>query len=353
MRLAQQFGRQRPAGPFAEPPAARFADDDLGDVVAMGVIQHGAHHIVAADGHGPPAQLLRQLEGLRQPPRRPGVGARSAGSFDVGHGPGGVHHHVRHPPPGPHQGSGHGVPADQHQNALVRRPRPRHAPLAQMRKQLVVHCLGRPAQSQFAQGRQVLDPEEVLRRHARRLRHIDLALGQARPQILRRDVDELDVVGSGEDAVGHGLALANAGDAQDDVGQAFQMLDVQRRPDVDPSVAQFLHVLPPLGMARTGRVGMGVFVDQQQFGPPRESAVQIELHQGAVAVFDGCARHDVQPAQQAHRLLAAVGLDHADHDIQPLGLSPARGAQHLVGLAHAGRHAKKDLQPPALAARNG
>ena len=353
LRLAQQFGRQGPAGPFGEPPAARLADDDLGDVVAVGVIQHGAHHVVAADGDGPPAQLIRQLEGLGQPPRRPGVGARSTGPFDVGHGPGGVHHHVRHPPAGPHQGGGHGVPADQDQDTLVRRPRPRHAALAQMGQKLVVNRLGRAAQGQFAQGRQILDPEEVLGRHPRRLGHIDLALGQTRPQVLGRDVDDLDVVGAGQDAVGNGLALAHAGNAQDDVGQALQMLDVQRGPDVDPGVAQLLHVLPPLGMARTGRVGMGVFVHQQQFGPPRQGAVQIELHQGAVAVFDGRAWHDVQPAQQAHRLLAAVGLDHADDDIQPLGLSAARGAQHLVGLAHAGRHAQKHLQPPALAARNG
>ena len=47
------------------------------------------------------------------------------------------------------------------------------------------------------------------------------------------------------------------------------------------------------------------------------------------------------------------GFDHADDDVQPLGLSTARGAQHFIGLANAWRHAQKHLQPPALAARNG
>ncbi len=127
------------------------------------------------------------------------------------------------------------------------------------------------------------------------------------------------------------------------------MLDVQRGPDVDPGIENLLHVLPPLRMARTGRVGVGVFVDQQQVRPARYGRVDVELQQGPFAVGDGPAGHDFQPAQQAHRLLAAVGLDHADDDVLALGLSSPSGAQHLIGLADAWRHAQKDLQPPTLA----
>ena len=75
--LTQQFGRQRPAGPFGEPPAPRLADDDLGDVVAVGVIQDGANHIVAAQRHRSRAQLFRQFEGLGQARHGAGVRART------------------------------------------------------------------------------------------------------------------------------------------------------------------------------------------------------------------------------------------------------------------------------------
>jgi hypothetical protein len=40
-----------------------------------------------------------------------------------------------------------------------------------------------------------------------------------------------------------------------------------------------------------------------------------------------------------------VGLDHADHHVHALPLQLARGGQHRVGLADAGRGAEKDLQP--------
>ncbi|MNS54019.1 hypothetical protein D3C72_867980 [compost metagenome] len=266
----------------------------------------------------------------------------------MGHGPGRVHHHVRQPPPGTDQGRGVGVPRDQHQNPLARRPRPWHPLFAQTSHQLIVHRLGRTAQGQFAQRRQVLDLEEVVRGQPRRLGHIDLALGQTLAQLLGGDVHHFDVVGARQGAVGHALALAHAGDAQHHVRQAFQMLDVQRGPDVDPGVQDLLHVLPPLGMTRSGRVGVGVFIDQQQAGAARHGAVQVELQQGPVAIGDGAAGHDLQPAQQAHGLLAAVGLDHADDDIIALGFAAPRGAQHLVGLADAGRHAQKNLQPPTL-----
>ncbi|MNQ39967.1 hypothetical protein D3C85_536060 [compost metagenome] len=347
-RLAQQFRRQRPPQPFGQAAVAPLGQDDLGDVVLMGVIHDGAHHVVAAEDHRPPAQLLGQLQRVGQLARRTHAVPRARGSVDVGHGPGRVHHHVRQPPTGADQGRGHGVAGDQHQNPLARRPRPRHPLLAQSGHQLIIHRLGRAAQGQLAQGRQVLDLEEVVRGQPRRLGHIDLALGQTLAQFLRGDVHQFDVVGARQGAVRHAFTLPDAGDAQHHVRQAFQVLDVQRGPDVDPGVQDLLHVLPALGMARAGGVGVGVFVDQQQAGAARHGAVQVELQQGPVAIGDGAAGHDLQPAQQAHGLLAAVGLDHADDDVVALGFAAAGGAQHLIGLADAGRHAQKNLQPPTL-----
>ena len=92
--------------------------------------------------------------------------------------------------------------------------------------------------------------KKVLRGVARLLRHVDLAFGEALEQLVGRQIDELDLVGAGEHAIGHGLAHVDAGDLRDDVVQAFEMLHVDRRVDVDAGREQLLDVLPALRMAR-------------------------------------------------------------------------------------------------------
>ena len=81
---------------------------------------------------------------------------------------------------------------------------------AQIVDHLVVDPVGGPAKRQFPQRRQVARGEEILRRAARRLGHIDLAFVQALDQLLRRDVDENDVGRLLQDTVGHGLAHDDA-----------------------------------------------------------------------------------------------------------------------------------------------
>ncbi len=195
-RLTQQFGGQRPAQPLRQAAVASLGQDDLGDMVVVSVVHDGAHHIVAAENYGAPAQLLGQFQRIGQLARRADAVARARRPIDMSHGPGRVHHHVGQAPPRPNQGAGHGVARHQDQDALARRPRPGRALFAQTGGQLIVHRLGRAAQRQFAQGRQVLDLEEVVRGQPGRLRHIDLALGQTLAQLLRGDVHHLDVVGA-------------------------------------------------------------------------------------------------------------------------------------------------------------
>src|SRR5574340_342426 len=48
--------------------------------------------------------------------------------------------------------------------------------------------------------------------------------------------------------------------------QALEMLDVDRRVDVDPGGQELLHVLPALLVARAGGVGVGELVDQGDLG---------------------------------------------------------------------------------------
>ena len=179
------------------------------------------------------AELLGQLHGLVDPRQRRRRRRRPVGPLDVGHGPGRVHH-LGQPPAGAHQVVGHGVAADQHQDALARRPGPFDAGAAHGADQLVVHRLGGAAQRQLAQRGQVLGLEEVVRRPAARSparRPCPRpAAGAARPGVM----STISISSArGEHQVRHRLALAHAGDLPDHVDQALQVLDVERGPDVD------------------------------------------------------------------------------------------------------------------------
>ena len=98
-------------------------------------------------------------------------------------------------------------------------------------------------------------------------------------QLVRRDVDQLDFVGLLEHGVGQRLADDDAGDLGDDVVEAFDVLDVERRPDVDARVEQFLDVLPALGVPQALGVGVGQLVDEDQLRAAGERGVEIELAQ--------------------------------------------------------------------------
>ncbi len=214
-----------------------------------------------------------------------GVEGGAIGPLDVRHGPGRVHHQVGQPPSGADQGAGAGIAGDQHQDALARRPGPLDPAALHGVDQLVVHGLRRPAQGHFAQRGEVLGLEEVVRRRLGGARQVDLARGQPLAQLLGRDVDQLDLVGVRQRPVRHRLAHPHAGDLPHHVDQALEVLDVERGPDVDAGAEQLLHVLPALGMARARRVGVGVFVEQQQARPAAQRRVEVELQQLVVAVL--------------------------------------------------------------------
>jgi hypothetical protein len=140
-----------------------------------------------------------------------------------------------------------------------RLPSPRAARFAQA----AVDAVG-GLHRQLAQRGQVGRREERLQRLRGLFGHIDLALLQARDQFARRQVDQHDVVQAVEHAIRHGLADAHAGDAHHHVVEAFQMLDVDRGPDVDAGVQQLHHILPAPLVAAAGCVAMGQFVHQHR-----------------------------------------------------------------------------------------
>jgi len=177
---------------------------------------------------------------------------------------------------------------------------------------------------------------------------VDLALFQPLNQVVRREIDQFDRIRAVEHRIRHGFAHAHMRDLGDDVVEALDMLDIDRRVDVDTVREQFLDVEIALRMAAARCVGVGEFIDQRNLRMARDQRVEIHLLENLVLVLEPFARENFEALQQRLRLGPAVGLDHADHNIGA-GLSfGLRALQHLVGLADAGRGADEDLQPAGL-----
>ena len=184
----------------------------------------------------------------------------------------------------------------------------------------------------------------MLQRALGLLGDIDLALLQPLDQIIRRKVDQLDGVGAVEHLVRHGLAHPHMGDLRDHVVEAFDVLDVDGGIDVDAMGQQFLDVEIALGVAAAGRVGMGKFVDKGDLRSPRDQRIEVHLLQRLLLVGEPPARQHFEALQQRFGFRPAMGLDHADNDIDASFLPGMGALQHFVGLADAGRGTDEDLE---------
>src|SRR5262249_14127863 len=146
-------------------------------------------------------------------------------------------------PPGDAGGPPHEVvrarrPGDGDHHPLPGLPRLGDAVALPVALQLVVDPVGHPQQGQLPQGGQVAGPEVVGQGSVDLLGRVDVAVGHAPAQGLGGHVDQLDLVGVADDLVGDRLPLAHAGDALDDVVDRLEVLDVDRRDDVDAGVEQ-------------------------------------------------------------------------------------------------------------------
>ena len=181
-------------------------------------------------------------------------------------------------------GLGGGVGADEGEHPLRGRPGPGDAGAAHPVAHVGVDMGGRAAERDLAQCGEVALAEEAVERAGGVVGAVDLALLQAGPQLGRGDVDQFDLVGHLEHAVRQRLGRADAGDAGDVVVEALEVLDVERAPDVDAGGEQFGDVLPALGVAAAGGVGVREFVDEQQPGAARQGGVEVELLERLAAV---------------------------------------------------------------------
>ena len=158
--------------------------------------------------------------------------------------------------------------ADADEHALAGRPRPGDGMRPHVGEHLLVDALGGAAQRQLAQRREVAGREVVVERA------LGLLAGHRPCPPRRRWIRSSGVRSTTstssaavEDRVGHRLAHADAGDLGDHVVQALDVLDVDRRVDVDAGGEQLLDVEIALGMPAARRVGVGELVDQHELRP--------------------------------------------------------------------------------------
>ncbi|MNG81952.1 hypothetical protein D3C79_406200 [compost metagenome] len=122
------------------------------------------------------------------------------------------------------------------------------------------------------------------------------------------------------------------------------MLHVEGGVDVYAGAEQLLHILPAFLVAAAGGIGVGQLIHHYDGGLAFEQAIQVHLLQSLLAVVMQLAWLDGELVEQRQGLLAPVGLDHADENVDSFpGLFPYR-LQHGVGLAYAGGGAEEDLQ---------
>ncbi len=272
--------------------AAGWRHDDVGEVVAPRVLDHrrgdiraGHRRRLAAEPFGQPQRVRRAgLAGLVPPTATFHVDRRPGAAKPVGDAAGLTH-----------QRGASGSAIDVHQHAVAGAPRAADGVAAHVVDHLVVHALGRAPQRQLAQRRQVAGLEVVADRPLGLVRDVDLAVLQPLDQVLRGEVDDLDVVRPVDDRVRHRFAHADAGDACDHVVQALDVLDVERGVDVDPGRQHLLHVEEALGMPAVRSIGVGQLVDQHQPGAAGKHRIEVHLVHGPAPVVH-LARGQPPPA---------------------------------------------------------
>ena len=349
---------QRGAGgrtqPGAQTSTLRFTDDDPRGVAQPRVLDDRVRGRRTVERHGFGAQRFRQPQDLDAP---------VAGRFAEPQHRRRLHRHDR-----PLRIEGVGEPlADAHQTlclvvggnrnekAIAREQRTRRRIATRVLARGGIDAIGRAAQRKFAQRNQVWLAEEAIERGARLLGQVHLARLQAFQQIVGREVDQLDLGGFVEHLVRHRLLLTDPGDPGDDIVQAFDVLDVHRRPDIESGLEHLFDVLPALRVPRgrhpVHRIRMCELVDQRDACPASQRGVEIELLAHDAAVINGQRRQPLEPLDQTLGLDTAVRFDIADDDVRPARLGSAGGLEHRVRLANPGGRSEEQMQSAALRAR--
>jgi hypothetical protein len=166
---------------------------------------------------------------------------------------------------------------------------------SQVRQEFFVGLVGQESQRQLPQGRQVVGAEEVGQGLGDPGLRVDVAVQHPAPQLLRRGVDQLDLVGLAHHPVWHAFANGHPGHVLHLVGDALQVLDVDGGDDADSGAEDIHDILPAfLVLARSRHVRMGELVHEGDLGASAQHGAEVHLLQAAAPVLHHVARDDLQ-----------------------------------------------------------
>ena len=168
-----------------------------------------------------------------------------------------------------------GILADTNEDPVSRRPRSSDRARLHLLEQLLVHPLGGAPQGELTQCREIGRREIVLERPLRLLWNIDLPFFEPLNEIVWRQINKLDRVGTVENGIRHRFAHTHAGNLSDDVVEALDVLDIDGRIDVDTRAQKLFDVLVPFGMAAAGSIRMRKLVDEDEAWVAASSAASI------------------------------------------------------------------------------
>ena len=223
----------------------------------------------------------------------------------------------RHPRRTPDERFPAGCTGDRDDGALAGLPRTPDPVVVHVVLQRLVDLVGHPEQGELPEGGEVAGSEVVGERGVDPLGRVDVAVGHAATERLRRHVDQLDLLRGSDDGVRNGLVLLDAGDPLYDIVDRLEVLHVQCRDNGDTGLEQLVDVLPPLLVPRAGDVRVGDLVDQHELRFPGEDGIDVHLLEFLVPVLDLLPGYDLEVADLRFRIGASVGLDVAHDDIFP------------------------------------
>ena len=184
----------------------------------------------------------------------------------------------------------------------------------------------------------------MLHRLFRLLGYVDLPLFQAVEQIVGRQVDQLNLVGSAQKRIRKGFPDDDAGDLPNNIIQALKVLDVDGGVDRDACVEQILDVLPAFFMLRFRRIRMRQFVNDNERRVSRQCRIDVKFQDIPAAMGMYPARQDFQAVEEGFRLFPTVGFHNPNDDVDAFLPPHLSGSEHCIGFTHARGGAEEYLQ---------
>ncbi len=208
-----------------------------------------------------------------------------------------------------------------------------------------IHLVRGLTKSHFAKGGKDGLFKEILLGQLRLRRGVDDSAVEPVEQRARREVDENNFVGALQDPVWNGFAHLNARDLPHLIVEAFEVLNVHGRENVNARGEQRHHILPALGPRRAGYIRVGKLVHQADFRMAGENGVGIHLLKSSFAVCNAAAGNRFQALGPRNGVLPAVGFEIADHHIVPGRGQALALIEHPECFADPGGVAQDNFQP--------